>query len=91
MNRAFVVTAPNQVWATGITYIWTRTGWVYLVVILDLYAWIAVGWDLSIHPNADLVVNALRMAVARRSPGRGVILHSDRGCQYTSQACAKFG
>lgn len=86
LDRAFAVDAPNKVWATDITYIRTRTGWVYLVVILDLYSRVAVGWDLSTSPNADLVINALRMAVTRRRPGRGVLLHSDQGCQYTSHA-----
>ena len=69
LDRAFAVDAPNKVWATDITYIRTRTGWVYLVVILDLYSRVAVGWDLSTSPNADLVINALRMAVTRRRPG----------------------
>lgn len=86
LDRAFAVDAPNQVWATDITYIWTRSGWVYLVVILDLHARVAVGWDVSTCANSELVINALLKAVFRRRPGRGVLLHSDQGCQYTSHA-----
>ena len=84
LNRDFTATAPNQKWVTDITYIWTSSGWVYLAVILDLFARKVVGWNVSYHPNTDLVLEALFMAVKGRNPGRDVIVHSDQGCQYTS-------
>jgi putative transposase len=85
VQQNFAVSAPNRVWTSDITYLWTREGWVYLAVILDLYARRIVGWELSSRLTADLVTSALQRAVDVRQPKPGLILHSDRGSQFASQ------
>ena len=72
----------NQVWASDITYIQIETGFVFLAVILDLYSRKVIGWSLSKRIDRHLTMNALEMAIKRRSPPKGVIHHSDRGVQY---------
>jgi len=72
----------NQVWTADITYIRIENGFVYLAVILDLYSRKAIGWQISKKIDRYLVLDALRMALLRRKPPRGVIHHSDRGVQY---------
>lgn len=72
----------NQVWASDITYIRINNGFIYLAVILDLYSRKVIGWALSKKIDRNLTLNALRMAIERRKPPRGVIHHSDRGVQY---------
>lgn len=84
LEQDFEVEEPNQVWVTDITYIWTTDGWLYLAIILDLYARKVVGWHAADHMRKDLVLNALSMAVATRQPSEGLIVHSDRGSQYAS-------
>lgn len=84
LEQNFEVDKPNQVWVTDITYIWTTNGWVYLAIILDLYARKVVGWHVADHMRKDLVLTALTMAVASRQPNKGLIVHSDRGSQYAS-------
>jgi putative transposase len=86
LNRQFLVHAPNRVWVSDITYIHTRSGWVYLAVVLDLFARVVVGWSVSNSPNSGLVLDALSSAIKKRQPGRGVMMHTDQGCQYTSLA-----
>jgi putative transposase len=86
LNREFTSTKPNAKWVTDITYIPTTTGWLYLAVILDVYSRAVVGWSMSNSCDEALAENALKMAVARRRPKAGLLHHSDRGCQYTSQA-----
>ena len=89
LARQFDVTAPDQVWAGDITYIWTAEGWLYLSVLMDLYSRKVVGWAMSSRIDAELVQEALRMALGRRRPSAGLIYHSDRGSQDacgTSQA-----
>lgn len=85
LQRQFQVEAPNQVWVTDITYVPTREGWLYLAVIVDLYARKVVGWAVAEHMRTELCLSALRQAVALRRPPPGLIHHSDRGSQYTSQ------
>ena len=68
-----------------ITYLWTFEGWAYLATVIDLDSRRVVGWAFGDHMRAELVGDALKMAFATRRPGRGVIFHSDRGCQYTSK------
>jgi transposase InsO family protein len=68
-----------------ITYLWTFEGWAYLATVIDLDSRRVVGWALADHMRAELVGDALKMAFATRRPRRGVIFHSDRGCQYTSK------
>ena len=86
LQRQFAVEQPNRVWVTDITYIWTREGWLYLAVILDLFARRVVGWSMAGHLRTELVLEALRMALGRRLPEAGLLHHSDRGCQYASTA-----
>lgn len=86
LERQFSPAGPDQAWASDITYIPTATGWSYLAVILDLYSRKVVGWALDRQMPASLVCEALRMALAQRQPAPGLLLHSDQGCQYTSDA-----
>jgi transposase InsO family protein len=86
LARQFTVDAPNRVWVPDLTYIWTWEGWLYLAVILDLFARRVVGWALADHLRTDVALDALRMALGRRRPPAGLIHHSDRGVQYASEA-----
>ena len=83
VERRFEANAPNQLWVADITYIPTRSDWLYLAIVLDVYSRKVVGWAMDTHMRTELVVAALDMALARRRP-QGVIHHSDQGCQYTS-------
>ena len=80
----FTASEPNKVWTSDITYIWTREGWLYLAVFMDLYSRSIVGWSMNNRLTDDLVINALKKAVCSRSPPPGMIVHSDRGSQYCS-------
>lgn len=84
LDRQFSVSAPNKVWTTDITYIWTQQGWVYLCVMLDLFSRRIVGWQTSKHIDRHLVCDAFNYAMARQGYPRGVMVHSDQGSQYTS-------
>jgi transposase InsO family protein len=84
LAREFFSAGPNQVWASDITYIWTMEGWLYLAAVIDLHSRMVVGWSMSERIDRSLVLGALSMAVGRRSPGPGLIHHSDRGSQYAS-------
>ena len=86
LARQFDVEAPNVAWAGDITYLWTREGWLYLVVLLDLYSRKVVGWAMREHVNTKLVSQALEMAVGRRQPADGLLHHTARGSQYASHA-----
>ena len=90
LNRAFSPAAPNQVWATDITYLWTQEGWVYLAVVIDLHSRRVVGWSMDRRMHKALVIRALLMAINLRRPPRGLIHHSDRGSQYASHAYRKL-
>ena len=84
--RNFVVSAPNQIWVSDITYIPTEEGWLYLAVILDLYARRIVGWSMKPHLGHVLAKEALEMAIEkRRAIPDGIIHHSDRGVQYAAE------
>lgn len=87
VDREFGVATPNTVWAGDLTYIWTREGWLYLAVLLDLYARKVVGWALGSRMDVGLVKGALEMAIGRRHPEPGLIHHTDRGSQY---ACHEY-
>ncbi len=87
LNQDFTAQHPNQIWASDITYIWTREGWLYLAVILDLFSRRIVGWAMSNRLGQELVLNAFQQALWRRRPGHGIIFHSDQGVQY---ACTAF-
>ena len=90
LERDFQVDGPNRAWAGDITYVWTREGWLYLAVVIDLYSRKVVGWSLGKRLTSNLVCDALRMAVWTRRPPKGQLLHhSDRGVQYASKAFRK--
>jgi putative transposase len=78
LDRDFTADRPNRKWAGDISYIWTREGWLYLAVILDLHSRRVIGWAVSNRMKRDLAIRALKMAIALRSPPRGCIFHSDR-------------
>jgi len=84
LNRNFTASAPNKIWVTDITYIWTREGWLYLAAILDLFSRRVVGWSLDSHIDRTLALDALAMALKTRHPEPGLLHHSDRGVQYAS-------
>ena len=84
LDRDFTATRPNEKWVTDITYIRTGEGWAYLAAVEDLYSRAIVGWAMSDAPDTALVRRAWDAAVTRRRPGPDLIVHSDRGCQYTS-------
>ena len=84
--RDFMAPSPNRVWVSDITYIWTREGWLYLCVVLDLFNRQVVGWAMSKRLGAELAVGALRQALLMRRPTEGMVFHSDRGVQYASWA-----
>ena len=84
VERDFDPAAINRLWSADITYIRTWEGWLYLASVMDCYSRRIVGWALADHLRAELVVDALEMAVARRRPDVGLVHHSDRGSQFTS-------
>ncbi len=84
LKRNFSADAPDRVWVADITYIRCYEGWLYLAIVMDLYSRKIVGWSMRVTLEAEIVSDALAMAVARRQPAAGVIHHSDRGSQYTS-------
>ncbi len=86
VQRNFTAPAPNQVWVGDITYLWTAEGWLYLAVFIDLHSRMVVGWALGTRLQASLVTLAFARAVARRRPQRGLIVHTDQGSQYASDA-----
>jgi transposase InsO family protein len=86
LERNFMPAAPNQVWTSDITYLWTDEGWLYLAIVIDLFNREVVGWSLKPRMTADIATDALTMAWFRRKPAAGLIHHSDRGSQYASHA-----
>ena len=81
LDRNFTTDAPNQVFTSDITYIWTDEGWLYLAIVLDLFNREVVGWSIKANMTTDLVIDALTMAWFRRKPAPGALYHSDRGSQ----------
>lgn len=90
LNQSFQANEPNRKWVADITYIPTAEGWLYLAVIMDLFSRRIVGWAMSDQITADLVENALRMALFQRQPEAGLLHHSDRGSQYASEQIQKI-
>lgn len=91
LNRDFSPPAPNRVWTSDITYIWTQSGWSYLAVVLDLYSRKVIGWSVSDKPDTALVLAALSQAlVTRRYVRDQLMFHSDQGCQYTSLELRRY-
>ncbi len=85
VERDFSADGPDQLWVADITYVPTWTGFLYLAIVLDVWSRRIVGWSMRKHLRTELVVEALEMAIHQRRP-KGVIHHSDQGCQYTSIA-----
>ena len=85
LDRAFQAPAPNRKWIADFTYIWTAEGWLYVAAVIDLFSRRVVGWSMSASMTAQLVTDALMMAIWRRGRPDALLHHSDRGSQYTSE------
>ena len=85
LDRSFEAPAPNRKWIADFTYIWTAEGWLYVAVIIDLFSRCVVGWSMSASMTAQLVTDALIMAIWRRGKPHALLHHSDQGSQYTSE------
>ena len=90
LDREFTATAPNQKWVADFTYVWTSEGWLYVAAVLDLYSRRIVGWSMKSRMTADLVTDALIMAIWRRRPDTELLHHSDQGSQYTCEQFQKL-
>jgi len=86
LNREFTVSQPNKVWCGDVTYIWSGNQWLYLALVIDLYARRIVGWACSKSPDSELTKKALTMAYYARGQPEKLMFHSDQGCHYTSKA-----
>lgn len=86
LDRDFTATAPNQKWVADFTYLWTAEGWLYVAVVLDLFSRRVIGWSMQATMTAQLVTDALLMAVWRRGTPPTELAHSDQGSQYTSES-----
>jgi len=84
LEQDFLVSKPDRVWVSDITYIWTKQGWLYLCTVIDLYSRKVVGWSMNKRMTKALVITALKQAYIRRRPRKKLIFHSDRGSQYAS-------
>jgi putative transposase len=85
LNRSFEAPAPNRKWIADFTYVWTAEGWLYVAAVVDLFSRRVVGWSMSAAMTAQLVTDALVMAIWRRGKPDALLHHSDRGSQYTSE------
>jgi len=85
LDRAFEAAAPNQKWVADFTYIWTAEGWLYVAAVVDLFSRRVVGWAMKAEMTAQLVTDALVMAIWRRGKPDSLLHHSDQGSQYTSE------
>jgi len=90
LEQNFTVEQSNQALVGDITYIWTAEGWLYLAVVIDLYSRKVVGWSMGSRMKAQLVCDALTMAIWQRQPEEGLIVHSDQGVQYASHQYRKL-
>ena len=86
LEQDFTASRPNEKWTGDITAIWTYEGWLYLAVVLDLYSRRVIGWAMAASQDEALIERAFQMALLARHPPSGVLFHSDRGSQYTSDA-----
>lgn len=90
LNREFDPVAPNLAWVADLTYIRTRTGWLYLAAVMDLFSRKIVGWAMAPSMPAELVCQALQVAIGQREVAPGLLVHSDRGSQYASELHRKL-
>jgi putative transposase len=84
LGQDFTAERPNQKWGADISYVWTREGWLYLAVVIDLFARRVIGWAVSDRLHRQLALDALAKALVMRQPQAGLIHHSDKGSQYCS-------
>jgi len=85
LDRQFHAPTPNRKWVADFTYIWTAEGWLYVAAVIDLFSRRVVGWSMSTSMTAQLVTDALLMAIWRRGKPDALLHHSDQGSQYTSE------
>ena len=85
LDRTFEAAAPNRKWIADFTYVWTAEGWLYVAAVIDLFSRRVVGWSMSATMAAQLVTDALVLAIWRRGKPDALLHHSDRGCQFTSE------
>lgn len=90
LDQQFDTSRPNESWVSDIIYIWTNEGQLYLAGVKDLYTKELVGYAINKRMTADLVCRALNMAIKKKRPGKGLLVHSDRGSQYCSHAYHKI-
>jgi transposase InsO family protein len=90
LDRVFSPERKDLQWAADITYLWTREGWMYLAIVMDLYSRRIVGWALEPYLTDDLVIQAMQAALQTRRPASGLVHHSDRGSQYGSKEYLKL-
>ncbi len=90
LNQRFTVDKPDKVWVTDITYIRTYQGWLYLTIVMDLFSRKIIGWSMKPTLAKEIVLDALLMAIWRRAPKGEVIIHSDQGSQFSSDAWNRF-
>jgi len=90
LEQQFTAQAANTVWVTDITYISTHEGWLYLAVVVDLFSRQVVGWATGSRIDTQLALDALHMAIWRKSPSKTIIVHSDLGGQLTSHEWQNF-
>lgn len=90
LKQSFTTVKPNQVWVSDITYIRTQEGWLYVAIVLDLFSRRIVGLAMDTRMKTDLVMSAVNQAITHRQPSQGLIHHSDRGSQYTSEYFQKL-
>ena len=86
LNRVFKVERPNSHWVGDISYLWTKEGWLYLAIVIDLYSRAVIGWSVDKRMTTNLIEEALLQAIWRRTPQSGLMFHSDRGSQYASES-----
>ena len=95
LNQVFKASEKNQIWVGDITYIPTKHGWLYLAVFIDIYSRKVTGWAMDTRVRDTLVLSALNQAIGREHPPEGLIIHTDRGCQFTAHRfqsmCIRYG
>jgi putative transposase len=90
LDRQFAAAAANCKWVADFTYLWSAEGWLYVATVMDLFSRRIVGWSMSSQMTAQLVTDAMLMAIWRRGPAKALLHHSDQGSQYTSEQFQKL-
>lgn len=84
LNRQFTYAKPNQAWVSDVSYFWTRSGWLHLAIVMDLFSRKVIGWAMGGHVDKNLTTEAFKMAIINRNPKHKFIHHSDQGAEYTN-------